>query len=335
MLKSSNPIIYNFMLHSMEAGEPLYFDALRKEVAAAFCKTHPGANPDIKEWKGQDIADFQEELIIKVKGRISEKWFYTHIKTPSDKVPRIDMLNMLSQYAGYDNWNHFKSANKIHQEEVTRTEPGTDLSPKAAGSRFPVGKAILILMILFGAGILLLFSFSGTEHTYRCSFVDMDGHTPVQTKVRVMVMRTGESPVYAETDAKGSLELVDRQGKLEFVISTPYFRPDTFKRMLNTKEFSETIQLRTDDYALMIHYFSQSDRKDWEKRRAQLKDMMTIEARIIQVFEGNTGMELYTRQEFIDKLTMPLKSLKNLEITSVKYTGRLISELRFIQKDKL
>ncbi|HXC05597.1 MAG TPA: hypothetical protein VNZ86_12635 [Bacteroidia bacterium] len=314
----------------MEAGELLYFDALRNKVAAAFCKNHPGANPDMREWKGQDIADFQEELIIKVKGRISEKWFYTHIKTASDRVPRIDMLNMLSTYAGYENWNHFKNTITFPEKE-----PGSETQVQTiAPSSFPRRKALLIILALFCMGLALLLVFSGAEHTYRCCFVDMDGHTPVHSRIRVKVKRTGESPVYAETDEKGCLELSEKEELLEFIISTPYFRPDTLVRRLTKKLTNETIQLRTDDYALMIHYFSQSDRKDWEKRRAQLKEMISDEAKIIQVFEGQAGMELYNRQEFIDKLTMPLKSLRNLEITTIKYSGKQISELRFIQKDK-
>ena len=41
-----------------------------------------------KTWIKEDI----------VNGRISEKWFYTHIKSNSGKLPRIDMLNILSEY---------------------------------------------------------------------------------------------------------------------------------------------------------------------------------------------------------------------------------------------
>ena len=64
----------------MDSEELKYFEELKKEVATSFQKTHPHCNSNINEWKGQDITDFQEELINKVHGRLSEKWFYTHIK---------------------------------------------------------------------------------------------------------------------------------------------------------------------------------------------------------------------------------------------------------------
>jgi hypothetical protein len=51
------------------------------------------------------IIYFQEDLRKKAKGNISEKSFYTYFKTvPSSKLPRIDMLNLLAIYAGYQTW---------------------------------------------------------------------------------------------------------------------------------------------------------------------------------------------------------------------------------------
>ena len=71
-------------------------------------QSYPGIDPEISNWKGQEITDFQEELIKRVNGQLSEKWFYTHMKGESESLPRIDVLNMLSQYAGYNNWQDFR-----------------------------------------------------------------------------------------------------------------------------------------------------------------------------------------------------------------------------------
>jgi len=40
-------------------------------------------------------------------------------------------------------------------------------------------------------------------------------------------------------------------------------------------------------------------------------------------------MELFTKWEFIDKMTMPSHSLKNIEILNTKYFGDKIVVLRF------
>ena len=102
----------------MPSIENILFKALKKEIAETYRKTYPSCVVPIEEWKGQDITNFQEELIIKVKGRISEKWFYTHIKSEGDKLPRIDMLNMLSQYVGCKDWRDFTTKQGDFTKEI-------------------------------------------------------------------------------------------------------------------------------------------------------------------------------------------------------------------------
>ncbi|MBM7417784.1 hypothetical protein GGQ33_000308 [Chryseobacterium sp. JUb44] len=72
-------------------------------------KEYTPSYDEISKWKGIDIIYFQEDLRKKAKGNISEKSFYTYFKSsPVSKLPRIDMLNLLSIYAGYDSWYDFK-----------------------------------------------------------------------------------------------------------------------------------------------------------------------------------------------------------------------------------
>ncbi len=87
----------------------LHFEQLKKDVQAQYLKEHTPSYDDISKWKGIDIIYFQEDLRKKAKGNISEKSFYTYFKSsPVTKLPRIDMLNLLSIYAGYESWYEFK-----------------------------------------------------------------------------------------------------------------------------------------------------------------------------------------------------------------------------------
>lgn len=87
----------------------LHFEQLKKDVQAQYLKEYTPSYNDISKWKGIDIIYFQEDLRKKAKGNISEKSFYTYFKnSPVTKLPRIDMLNLLSIYAGYDSWYEFK-----------------------------------------------------------------------------------------------------------------------------------------------------------------------------------------------------------------------------------
>lgn len=87
----------------------LHFEQLKKDVQAQYLKEYTPSYDEISKWKGIDIIYFQEDLRKKAKGNISEKSFYTYFKnSPVTKLPRIDMLNLLSIYAGYDSWYEFK-----------------------------------------------------------------------------------------------------------------------------------------------------------------------------------------------------------------------------------
>jgi hypothetical protein len=96
-------------------------------------------------------------------------------------------------------------------------------------------------------------------------------------------------------------------------------------------EKDQKISLPPNDYALIIHYFSQMKVDDWQKRRNSLEKMIDDNAMIYQVLhEGNgPGMELYNKSEFIDKLTLPAGSLRNIEILDTKYKNDKIMVLRF------
>lgn len=110
----------------------LHFEQLKKEVQAQYLKEYTPSFDDISKWKGIDIIYFQEDLRKKAKGNISEKSFYTYFKnSPVTKLPRIDMLNLLSSYAGYDSWYEFKKQHLfagefLKDDEESREEETTE-----------------------------------------------------------------------------------------------------------------------------------------------------------------------------------------------------------------
>lgn len=105
----------------------LHFEQLKKDVQAQYLKEYTPSFDDISKWKGIDIIYFQEDLRKKAKGNISEKTFYTYFKnSPVTKLPRIDMLTLLSVYAGYTSWYEFKKqhlfAGELLQDEKDLAE---------------------------------------------------------------------------------------------------------------------------------------------------------------------------------------------------------------------
>ena len=304
----------------MQDQESIYFALLKKEIAARLQQSVPGISPSIEQWKGQDIVHFQEDLAQKANGRISEKWFYTHIKLSSDKLPRIDILNLLSNYVDCIDWADFKLKNKHLVAIEQPIEPKRKILPNWLIALLSVTLIVFLLFKLFG------------PKTYNFYFVDADKKTPINTQpIQVVMLNDGESPVNLPCD-NGCVTIKTNREKIKFIVKTPYYKIDTITRVLNNYQGNESIHLQTNDYALMIHYFSKAKKADWDKRRRQLDNMFTDNAEIYQVYESeNVGMELYNKREFINKLTMPLQSLKNIEIVETIYTGSRISMLKFRQ----
>ncbi|MCX6277987.1 MAG: hypothetical protein NT004_07805 [Bacteroidetes bacterium] len=320
----------------MSSNDQTYFDALKKKIVAMMQQSYPGINPAIAEWKGQEITNFQEELLKTVNAHISEKWFYTHIKGASQNLPRIDVLNLLSKYAGYSNWDDFKFKNQeLFPQPLSETITPLNFKTPAikSGNRFfiliPV-LALVIVCIFYG-----LFKLFNTRE-YKFSFYDADTREPIaNTKIEVRLLQDAESPVTGFCNADGSYLLKTDKSIVTLVVSATYYETDTIVRILKKMNRDEIVNLHANDYALMIHYFSQSKVTDWEKRRSAIEKIIADDAVIYQVSgkNGLTGAELFSKNEFIDRLSVPTGSLKNLEILDTKFKNEKIIMLRFRIKE--
>ncbi len=299
------------------------FGMLKQQIAERMQQSYPGKNSAMAEWKGQDIVDFQEELLLAVNAHISEKWFYIHFKSENETLPRIDMLNLLSRYAGYANWDDFRFKNAAHSNAVIKT-----LGANRYFILVPLA-AVIILGLLF-----VIFRFFSTRE-YKFSFYNADTAEPLSNSIiEVNVLRNAESPVSYLCRSDGSFVLKTGQASVRFVVQTPYFLTDTIVRVLDKFNRKETVKLRPDNYALMIQYFATGNIKDWQKRRQQLDKMISDSAMIYQVFnKQTTGVELFNKWEFINKLTLPSTGLKNIDIVDTKYENDRISLIRFRQKE--
>lgn len=300
-----------------------FFYLLKEEVAKTYRSKNPFLTKNIHDWTGNEIRNFQDDLSNELNERVSERWFYTHLKpTENEKLPRIDMLNILSRYAGYEGWDDFRAKN---EEKV-----GVEKEESAEKKVKKWWWIIAVLIITIGATLALMTSHSPSRYTF--CFADNDTGVPLtDTIVEVTVLSEQESPQVLKSE-NGCFEIKTENELLRFLVKAPYYKTDTIVRTLSAEDTKETIKLRKDDYALMILLFATSDIQDWEKRRAQLDNMIDDDAVIFQINNDNTGMEMYNKMDFIDKLTTPLRSLGDIEIIETTYLEDKIINLRFIQK---
>lgn len=166
-------------------------------------------------------------------------------------------------------------------------------------------------------------------HTFTFCFMDQDRNQPIiKTPIDIIVLNDKQSPFYAKSDSLGCFEWKTKDDYIHFVISSPYHKTDTIFRTVSSL-ITERIQVSTDDYALMLHYYANGHVDDWKNRKKELSNMVAEDALIFQVLPSGLGIEVFSKKEFIDKLTTPIKSLKNVEIIESKRSNGQIVKLKF------
>ena len=370
----------------------LHFEQLKSEVQSQYLKDHSPSFDEISKWKGIDIIYFQEDLRKKAKGNISEKSFYTYFKnSPVTKLPRIDMLNILSVYAGYVSWYDFKK-NHLFADEILKDyeelqeseidelekevenaqilEPDpekeeiTQISiPKETNlaqeksilqknnidnqpieikkeelstydisenkSTFSIVKKYIwlgisaILAILAG---LLGFKDEIFSKKYYYSFIDADRNSKINAELQVQILKENETPILYVAKPNEPFVYTTKSKSLTMVVSSPFYRTDTIQRNLETAPEAENIELKPNDYAIMLFYYSKS-LKDLKKKRISLNYLISDHALIYQVFDNQFyGVETMDKQRYINLVTLPSTSLEKLEVidTQTDKSGKIV-----------
>ena len=370
----------------------LHFEQLKSEVQSQYLADHTPSFDDISKWKGIDIIYFQEDLRKKAKGNISEKSFYTYFKnSPVTKLPRIDMLNILSVYAGYVSWYDFKK-NHLFADEILKDyeelqeseidelekevenaqilEPDpekeeiTQISiPKETNlaeeksilqkndidnqpieikkeelstydisenkSTFSLVKKYIwlgisaILAILAG---LLGFKDEIFSKKYYYSFIDADRNSKINAELQVQILKENETPILYVAKPNEPFVYTTKSKSLTMVVSSPFYRTDTIQRNLETAPEAENIELKPNDYAIMLFYYYKS-LKDLKKKRVSLNYLISDNALIYQVFDNQFyGVETMDKQRYINLVTLPSTSLEKLEVidTQTDKSGKIV-----------
>ena len=362
----------------------LHFEQLKNEVQTQYLDNHTPSFDDISKWKGIDIIYFQEDLRKIAKGNISEKSFYTYFKnSPVTKLPRIDMLNILSIYAGYISWYDFKknhlfadeilkdleSEDENHETELEKavenaenleeevqqvakpavsiqkslqsivenpdlqisatdnqsinknSDTFTTYDTSEQKSTFSLVKKYIwlgisgILAILVG---LLGFKDELFSKKFYYSFIDADRNSRINAELQVQILKENESPILYNAKPNEAFVYTTKSKDLTMVVSSPYYRTDTIRRNLESAPEAETIELKPNDYAIMLFYYSKSI-KDLKRKRESLNFLISDNALIYQVYDNETyGVETMDKQRYINLVTLPSTSLENLEVIDTK-----------------
>ncbi len=294
----------------MSAETTYYFELLKKEVANTFLKEH-AAPKSIGEWKGEEIVLFQEDLFDKVKAKVSEKWFYTYLKKDVEKLPRIDMLNMLSEYVGFTNWNTFKKEHENHAQFVAK------------------GKETNYLFLAVIPVVILAWFLLKTSNEFHFCFVDELQNKSVEVALDIKIINKEESPIVLKTDSLGCFTYETSSEYITFVVKSPYHKTDTIVRHIDSNK-NQKVHLTPDDYALMLQFYTDGNIKDWRKHKSKLQGLIADKAVIYQFHSNNIGIELFDKGDFIRLLTIPTSSLQRIKILERTFENGKIIKLKFI-----
>ena len=289
-----------------------HFARLKQAVLAEYGRHYPYFIGDWKTFSSQDIQNLIGLIEENQRETVSEKWIYTHLKPAvNQKLPRKDMLDILSRFCGFSGWDEFS----FEKADVV------------VGRR--KGKMPLYIGVGALAVAVLLFIFSSKEQqTHKLKVTDQFTGQPVEL---------GEISVY-EKDSAGEKPVPINNGVIvtsakptQVIVKSPYYAPK--KVTINPARDSTEIRVTPDDYAMMIKAFIKSDIKDWQTRKKQLDEILSDDLEVIVMLKDNLGAESLNKKEFSEKLIIPTPSLKQLKIVEVKHdTDRKIQFIRMAQQ---
>ncbi|TXF76245.1 hypothetical protein [Chryseobacterium sp.] len=178
--------------------------------------------------------------------------------------------------------------------------------------------AVLVALLIFKEEIF------SKEFTY--TFIDADRNSKINDELDVKILKENESPIFTRVLPNQPFVYTTRSKTLKMVVSSPYYKTDTINRNLETAPSVENIELRPNDYAIMLFFYSKSI-TDLKKKRLSLNYLISDNALIYQVYDNETyGVETLDKQRYINLVTLPSTSLENLEVidTQTNDNGKIV-----------
>lgn len=341
-----------------------YFQSLKNAIQDKYLETHSPSYDDISKWRGIDIIYFQEDLRQKAKGNISEKTFYTYFKNNAqEKTPRIDMLNILSVYVGYSSWFEFKKKNPIAILPAIINDTSTDIQKteqkpemisddsdknltsidnqaideineniKLSSQNGSFLKKYLwlgISIFLFAVVLVLVFYDNLFYKKYTYAFIDADRNSSIKGELDVKIIRENESPILFKVKPNAPFVYETKSKNLKMEISSPFYKSETITRDLTNAPEKEDIELKPNEYAVQLYYYSKSI-KDFKKKTSELNKLISDKALIYQVVDSDIyGIETLDKQKYISLVTLPTTSLENLEVIDSQMKNGKIVMIKF------
>ncbi|MFN3753659.1 hypothetical protein [Flavobacterium sp.] len=287
-----------------------HFQRLKQLVLLKYQEHYPFFQGSWKTFGAQDIQNLIGLIEEKNKQTISEKWIYTHLKPETNqKVPRKDMLNILTEFVGFSGWDEF----------VFEAISETVVVPKGQKKEFKIWLLVLLLPIIIAIWYFGFYS-SATPKTNTIELNNEFTNEKINAdEVKVVQIEDSVEKSLEVKDGKVQINTSgDKDTKL--VIKSPFYQPKTvsISSANNGQATPKQVVLTPDDYAMMLKAFMVSDIKDWQTRKEQLNKILADNLEVIVMLKGNLGAEYFDKNEFSQKLIVPTANVRKMRIIELK-----------------
>ena len=291
----------------------LVFQKLKEDVLLTYQKQYPYFEGNWKTFSSQDIQNLIDLIAVNVKQSISEKWIYTHLKSETnEKLPRKDMLDILSQFVGYSGWDEYVFKCKDHSIILSKTK-----SSNHAKIYFVLFPVLLLLMYLS-------YKFIKTESLQTIEVKNAFTEEQINSdEVKVVLIEENVSTPVQIIDSKIKINAKDSS---KIVLKSPYYKDKT---VIINKNSNPEITLQPDDYAMILKGFMKSDIKNWQTRKEQLHKILAADLEVLVMLKNDLGIEYFNKQEFSEKLIVPSVSLKKMKVIDIQSNSE--NEINFIR----
>jgi predicted DNA-binding transcriptional regulator AlpA len=298
------------------------FQNLKNDVLLVYKEHHPYFEGTWKTFSSQDIQNLIELIETKVKQTVSEKWIYTHLKPETnEKLPRKDMLDILSQLVGFSGWDEYVFKNKVAVIEPQLNENKSNKNK----SMWLTG-----LLVITGISAFIFYNLIYEKDNVH-SLEVKDSYTNDKINMddikAVIVNDSIETPV----EIINSELQIKTTDTAKVIINSPFYEKKEI--MVTNTHPHPKIVLEPNDYAMMLKAFMKSDIKDWQTRKEQLDKIFSDDLEVIVMLKNNLGAEYFNKEEFSEKLIIPSASLKKMKVLEIKNeANKQINFIRIIQK---
>lgn len=283
------------------------FYQLKKSVLEHYQNSNPYFNGSWKSFSSQDILNLIDDIQLKTKQSVSEKWIYTHLKPETnEKLPRKDMLDILSVYVGKSSWDEFKFVDNNNDNKNVNVNVNVKVKSNSK-------KKFRILLLIFGVFIIgfTLWKFASKDQQKLEFQNSYTKDSIAKEDVNAFIV---EDSIEKPIDLKSPTLNLEKGTKV--VIKSPFYKQKEITISQN-QSFSR-VELNPNDYAMMLKAFMKSDIKDWQTRKEQLNKILSDNLEVMVMLENNLGAEYFNKTEFSQKVVIPSASLKKLKIVELQ-----------------